>query len=163
MSRRSATMTGFGVALALLVLVADQVTKWIATQALGQGSVVILPGYLDLVIVHNVGAAFGLFTGLPTTWRIGILAGVAIVAIVLMLHLLRQAESYWSASALALVLGGALGNLMDRLRLGWVVDFVHVHWHDLSWPVFNLADSAITLGIGILLWEHFFHAGDAES
>ncbi len=156
-------MTRLGILVALLVFIADQASKWVATQGLPEGGLVILPGFLDLVIVHNYGAAFGLFTGLPPSWRIGILTGVAIVAIVLMLHLIRQTTNVWSAAALALVLGGAVGNLVDRLSLGWVVDFIHVHWHDLSWPVFNVADSAITLGIGILLWDHFFHAGEAES
>ncbi|MBF0135290.1 MAG: signal peptidase II [Magnetococcus sp. DMHC-1] len=156
-------MTSFGMALAFVVLVADQVSKWLAVHTLQQGSLIILPGFVDLVIVHNVGAAFGLFTNLPSAWRVGILVGVASLAVVLMLHLIRQATNYWSVTALALVLGGAVGNLVDRLRFGWVVDFIHLHWHDLSWPVFNVADSAITLGIGLLLWEHFFHAGDAQS
>ncbi|MBF0176044.1 MAG: signal peptidase II [Magnetococcales bacterium] len=156
-------MTQFGIFVALLVLAADQLTKWMASLTLVDGGVVILPGFIDLVIVHNIGAAFGLFAGWSAPWRLGILAGVAVLAIGLMLHLIRLSTRYWSAGALALVLGGAVGNLVDRLRWGWVVDFIHLHWHDLSWPVFNVADSAITLGIGMLLWEHFFHAGDGES
>ncbi|MBF0368211.1 MAG: signal peptidase II [Magnetococcales bacterium] len=143
-----------GPLLALVVLLADQITKWWMTALLADRGITLIPGFLDLVLVHNLGAAFGVFTDLPPFWRELLLVGVAALATVAILILLWRTETLWMTYALALVLGGAVGNLIDRLRFGWVVDFIHVHWHDLSWPVFNLADSAITLGIGLLLWDN---------
>ncbi|MEO5365841.1 MAG: signal peptidase II [Magnetococcus sp. WYHC-3] len=147
-------MLRFGIILGTLVVLADQTSKLAATRWLPGRSVVIVEDFFDLILVHNLGAAFGLFTGLPALVRDMFLAGVALGATVFILVLLHRADSRWSATALGLVLGGAMGNLIDRLRLGWVVDFIHWHWHDLSWPVFNLADAAITVGVSMLIWDN---------
>ncbi|MEO5376642.1 MAG: signal peptidase II [Magnetococcus sp. DMHC-6] len=144
-----------GPGIAVLVIFFDQVSKFWMTNVLQKGEITLLPGFFDLTLVHNFGAAFGLFTNLPPFWRESILIGVAAVATFFIIWLLRQTDRIWMSMALGLVLGGAVGNLVDRLRLGWVVDFIHLHWYDLSWPVFNLADCAITLGIGMLLWDNF--------
>ncbi len=153
----------FGLLLASGVVVLDQASKWLALRMLADGPVILLPGFFDFVLVHNLGAAFGLFTNLPATWRVALLAGVALAAMALLIHFLRHSHTAWNAVALGLVLGGAVGNLVDRIRWGWVVDFIHVHWHDLSWPVFNIADSGISVGITMLLWDSLRNSGDATS
>jgi signal peptidase II len=144
-----------GLLATFVVFFLDQLSKWYASRELANRGITILPGFFDLELVHNMGAAFGMFAELPPGWRSLILVGVALVATVLILLLLHKTDKMWEALGLGLVLGGALGNLLDRLRNGWVVDFIHLHWHDLSWPVFNLADSAITVGVGLLLWDSF--------
>lgn len=121
----------------------DQLTKWWAQRALWDGSVEVVSGLLWLRLVENSGAAFGLLSGAGS-----LLALVAIVAAVLILLSIRRLEGRWEALAMGLVLGGALGNLVDRLLRGSgladgrVVDFVDLGW----WPVFNVADAAITTG-----------------
>ncbi|MBF0142764.1 MAG: signal peptidase II [Magnetococcales bacterium] len=145
-----------------VVLVLDQVSKHLATLHLSREGVAIIPGFFDLTLVHNPGAAFGLFNALPGLYRQLLLVGVALLASGVILYLLSRTTRPLSALALGWILGGALGNLVDRLRFGWVVDFIHVHWHDLSWPVFNIADSAITLGIGVMVWESFTLPKEAE-
>lgn len=152
------TFTGprcVGLLVASIVWILDQISKWFSSIMLADGGITIIPGFFDFDLVHNRGAAFGMFTTLPPFWRTTLLLGVATSATIFILILLYKNRKIWDALALGLVLGGALGNLTDRLRFGWVVDFIHLHWHDLSWPVFNLADSAITLGVGILLWNSF--------
>lgn len=148
-----------GLLTTLLVFVLDQASKWYASGMLANRSIPVLPGFFDLELVHNMGAAFGLFAELPPGWRSLILIGVALLATVLIVVLLRKTDRTGEAIGLGLVLGGAWGNLFDRVRNGWVVDFIHLHWHDLSWPVFNLADSAITVGVGLLLWDSFQTTG----
>ncbi|MEO5331684.1 MAG: signal peptidase II [Magnetococcus sp. YQC-5] len=154
---------GVGFLLAVLVIVLDQASKWMATQELAQKGITLLPGFFDLVLVHNVGAAFGLFTGFAPEIRLIFLCAVALVASVIVTYLLYKAHTWILVGAYGLVLGGALGNLIDRVRFGWVVDFIHLHWHDLSWPVFNLADSAITLGVGLLLLDHLITSDSSDS
>ncbi|MBF0460500.1 MAG: signal peptidase II [Magnetococcales bacterium] len=152
----------FGLWTTLVVLLIDQLSKWYASQHLADQSITLVPGFFDLELVHNMGAAFGLFANFAPGWRSLILIGVAVVATVFILTLLRKSDRILEALALGLVLGGALGNLLDRVRNGWVVDFLHLHWHDLSWPVFNLADSAICVGVGLLLWDSFRKTGTKQ-
>lgn len=148
-----------GLLIAAIVLGIDQLSKWYASTLLIQGGIPIIPGFFDLVLVHNPGAAFGLFAGFSPMWRTLFLVSVAVFATVFILILLYKSRNTWETVALGLVLGGALGNLIDRLRMGWVVDFIHLHWHDLSWPVFNLADSAISVGVGIMLLNSWGSTG----
>jgi signal peptidase II len=151
----------WGLVIATTVFAVDQASKEWASVYLREESILIWPNFFDLTLVHNLGAAFGMFRTLPEVWRLGLLAGVAVVASGALLWLLRQSVQWRETIGYALLLGGALGNLTDRIRWGWVVDFLHVHWYDLSWPVFNVADSAITVGITLLLWEHFFRQSEA--
>lgn len=142
--------------IALAVLLLDQATKQIIIQSLrlGEGFPVI-SGYFDITFVLNPGAAFSFLATLSERVRNPFFIAISATAIVLIvIYHTRFAHQHRLASfALALVLGGAAGNLVDRLRYGVVVDFLDVHLHHLHWPVFNVADSAISVGVGLMLLE----------
>jgi signal peptidase II len=153
-----------GLLIAVLVFLLDQASKLMAMNHLeGAPGITLLPGFADFTLVHNRGAAFGMFSALPAGWREGLLIAVAVLACGVMLHWLRQVRGYGLTLALGMVLGGAVGNMLDRFRWGWVVDFIHLHWHDLSWPVFNVADSAITVGIALLIWDNLFSNNEGNT
>lgn len=142
--------------IALAVLLLDQATKQIIIRSLrlGEGFPVI-SGYFDITFVLNPGAAFSFLATLSERVRNPFFIAISATAIVLIvIYHTRFAHQHRLASfALALVLGGAAGNLVDRLRYGVVVDFLDVHLHHLHWPVFNVADSAISVGVGLMLLE----------
>ena len=143
-------------AIALAVIVLDQVTKAVVRQELRLYEThEIIPGLASLVHGRNVGMAFGVFSGggLPAQAVVlAILSGV--VLLVVLAHWRRLAEGpILLRLALALIAGGAIGNLIDRVRLGYVTDFVHLYWREHQWPDFNLADSAISIGIVLLLFD----------
>ncbi|QKE64497.1 signal peptidase II [Aquipseudomonas campi] len=144
--------------LALLVFVLDQGSKQVVLQLLEYGQrVVVLDGYFDWVHVYNRGAAFSFLAG-ESGWQRWFFAAIALgVSAVLVVWLKRlKADETWLAIALAMVLGGALGNLYDRMVLGHVVDFILLHWQDrYRFPAFNLADSAITVGAVMLALDMF--------
>lgn len=131
-----------------MVVAADQITKWLAVRALSDGSVPVIPGVLQFRLVENPGGAFGFLEGAGS-----FLALAAVAATILIFLSLRGVEDPLEATALGLILGGAIGNLTDRLLRGEgladgrVVDFVDLGW----WPVFNLADSAISVGAVLLV------------
>ncbi|MBF0414949.1 MAG: signal peptidase II [Magnetococcales bacterium] len=153
-----------GIPLAFGVLVLDQWSKWVAVQQLAFGRrVLVWENFFDLVLVHNVGAAFGMFQNMIPLWRHLILGGVAVTAVVVIVIALGRTVNGLLIAGMAFILGGALGNLMDRIRLGKVVDFIYVHWYDYSFPVFNLADSAISVGVGMLLLDYFLNPEDKEA
>lgn len=152
--------------VAAVVAVLDQATKLVVQAHLRPGEVVYLLPFLDLVLVFNTGAAFSFLAGAPG-WQREFLAAVAIAASVLIVYLLRRhADEPVFCLGLALILGGAIGNLWDRVTLGHVVDFVLLHAYGHHWPAFNVADSAITLGAGTLIWDGVFRkrrdAGSGE-
>ncbi|MBF0190427.1 MAG: signal peptidase II [Magnetococcales bacterium] len=153
---------GVGLLWAVVVFALDQGSKWLATRDLADQGITLIPGFFDLVLVHNVGAAFGLFTGMAAEYRVIFLCSVAALASVLIVWMLLGAETRILVAGLGLLLGGALGNLLDRVRFGWVVDFLYVHWHDLSFPVFNLADCAISAGVGLLLLDHLLTSNTSD-
>ena len=136
-----------------LVCVADQATKYLALQNLRAGDVVLAP-FLKLSLAFNTGAAFSFLAG-AGGWQNLFFVGIAIVVSIVILAMIRRLGSseLQVAVALALVLGGALGNLIDRLRLGYVVDFIDVHYRSWHWPTFNVADSAITIGAILLVLD----------
>lgn len=144
-----------GLAIAAVVVFFDLLTKAMATAWLADGPFIIIENFFDFVLVHNLGAAFGIFADQPAWVRSTLLLGIAFIASVYIIQQLRYATHLFVTIAFSLVLGGAIGNVSDRLRLGWVVDFIHIHWYDLSWPVFNVADSAITIGVGMLFIDNF--------
>jgi signal peptidase II len=144
-----------GLALAVAVLAADQLTKHLVLRDLVMGQPVEVTSFFDLVLVWNQGVSFGLLNGAGGSsrwWLIG-LAGA--IAALLIAWLWRETRALPQA-ALWLVLAGALGNVTDRLRYGAVVDFLDFHLGGLHWPAFNVADSAIVIGAGLLLIEGLF-------
>jgi signal peptidase II len=146
--------------LSALVILADQASKaFIAGHYLEFEFTRILP-VLDITCMHNVGAAFS-FLASASGWQrwlfIG-LAGVVSVGITFWLVRLPRGTHALLAAGLALVLGGALGNVIDRIRLGYVIDFIHFHWERAYFPAFNVADSAITIGAACLLLDALFEA-----
>ncbi|WP_437881817.1 signal peptidase II [Pseudomonas sp. LRF_L74] len=144
--------------LTVLVLVLDQATKQIVLNTLDYGQrLILINGYFDWTHVYNKGAAFSFLAG-ESGWQRWFFAAIAVaVSAVLIVWLKRLKPSEtWLAVALALVLGGALGNLYDRIVLGHVVDFILVHWQsEYYFPAFNLADSAITVGAVMLALDMF--------
>jgi signal peptidase II len=145
-------MTFYLAALAVVLL--DQVTKEVIVRTLRLGQAIpVIPGFFDIVFVFNPGAAFGFLASLSASLRnpFFILISLAAVILIFVYRSRYLREKRLASLALALILGGALGNLIDRLRYGMVVDFLDVHYHDLHWPAFNVADSAISVGVGLML------------
>jgi signal peptidase II len=144
--------------LSVLVVLADQASKYYITQHFGEFEHITLLPVLDVTRMHNVGAAFS-FLASASGWQrwvfIG-LAGVVSVGIIVWLLRLKERAHGLLACGLALVLGGALGNVIDRIRLGYVIDFIHFHWDRAYFPAFNVADSAITVGAACLLLDALF-------
>jgi signal peptidase II len=144
------------VAIAAAVIVLDQITKALVRHDLGlYETYEIIPGLVSLVHGRNVGMAFGVFSGggLPAQAVVLAVLSGAVLLLVLM-HWRRLAEGPLPLRiALSLVAGGAIGNLIDRVRLGYVTDFVHVYWRSHVWPDFNVADSAISIGIVLLVLD----------
>jgi signal peptidase II len=137
----------------------DQLTKMLIVEnfTLFQ-SVVVIPGFFNLTYVTNPGAAFSLLAGADSWWRhpfFLLVGGVALLVLTVMYFHLRHKTPY-QALALALIAGGALGNLIDRFRLGAVIDFIDIHWSNYHWPAFNVADSSICVGVGLFLFFSFF-------
>lgn len=136
--------------IAVLVLVLDQLTKWLAVTYLKSQSIVLLP-FLELVLVHNRGAAFGFLDRAPG-WQNGLFIAIALIVSIAILGMIKRLEGADLQVRIALwaVFGGAIGNLVDRIRVGAVIDFIQVTQH---FPVFNIADSAITLGATLLVMD----------
>jgi signal peptidase II len=147
-------MTFYLIALAIILL--DQATKRVivGTLQLGQG-LPIVPGFFDLVFVLNPGAAFSFLATLPDSVRNPFFITISVTAVILILvYRTRHLQRHELASlSLALVLGGAIGNLIDRLRYGMVVDFLLVHVYEYHWPAFNVADAAISLGVTLMVLD----------
>jgi signal peptidase II len=138
-------------ALALLVVVLDQLTKYWVSASFDYAEVRMVSGFFNLVLTHNRGAAFS-FLADASGWQRGFFIAIALVAIVVIsLLLARHAGERLFCFALALILGGAIGNVLDRIVLGHVVDFLDFHLAGWHWPAFNLADSAITAGAVLLV------------
>jgi signal peptidase II len=135
------------------VVVLDQATKAIVehTMRLYQ-SIPLLP-FFSLTYVRNTGAAFGILGELPAGLRLPLFLGVTVAAVWALGSYLRQvrADEPWVAAALGGIVGGAAGNLICRIRYGEVVDFLHLHYRGFDWPMFNVADSAITVGVAVVL------------
>lgn len=148
-----------GLLAAVLVLLADQASKWaiLSRTDLPRGGQIVLAPVLNLAMVRNRGVTFGLLTGFGA-WGHLLLAGVAIGVVVALGVWLRRAETRLAAIALGAIAGGAIGNVIDRLRFGWVVNFIDAHLGNWHWYVFNLADAAIVCGVMALIidsqWPH---------
>jgi signal peptidase II len=146
------------VGVAGLVVLVDQITKvWVDRTMRIYESVPIVPGLFDLHYIRNTGAAFGFLSGSHAGFRIPFFILVSTVAIGIILFLFHKLEEseVMMPLALSLVLGGALGNLIDRIRFGEVIDFLLIHYRAFHWPAFNVADIGITVGVFLLVLRIF--------
>jgi signal peptidase II len=144
------------VSLAAAILVADQGTKWWALRGLRFGQAVpVIDGFFSLTLVMNPGLAFGMLGGVPEAfrWMVGLLSIGAVVVLAVIAARLLPTGGAWTRLALGLIFGGAAGNLIDRVRFGAVVDYLDFYWRSYHWPAFNVADSAISVGVTILAFR----------
>jgi len=143
----------FAAVTALVVLVLDQLSKAVALRQLVPGTPVsVVDGVFSLTLVMNPGLAFGMLSSTPTAWRwIVVALSLAALAILATVGIRLLATGGWTTRvALGFIFGGAAGNLIDRGRFGAVVDFLDFYWRDYHWPAFNVADSAISVGVALL-------------
>ncbi len=151
---------------AALVFGLDRLTKWLIAREIAlHDSIQIIPGCFRLTHVENRGAAFSLFADSASPWRMWLLVGFSVIALIVVFTLLwRDGHSMRATSiGLSLILGGALGNLWDRIATGRVVDFLLVYVGQYQWPAFNVADSAIVIGAGLLAIEILFSSGTSKA
>ena len=151
--------------LALLVVLLDRWTKHLAATRIAlYAHIQIIPGFFRLTHTENTGAAFSLFADSPSHWKTGLLIAFSVVAMIVVFALLwkQQRPLTMTGIALSLILGGAVGNLWDRVASGRVVDFLLFYVKQYQWPVFNLADSAIVVGASLLVIEILFHKATHE-
>lgn len=154
-----ASFKGRLVLLSLAVVVADQWTKYLVEEYLSPGhQIEVIPGFLDLIYVRNSGIAFGLFAAGSNPLGVAALTVLGLLALTMVLvYFWRTPDSNrWVLVALAFILGGAVGNLVDRAMSGSVTDFIEVYVGAYHWPTFNAADSAITAGIVIIAVDAFW-------
>jgi signal peptidase II len=153
------------ITVTIVTVLLDQISKVMILRAFIPGDVKpIVPGLFNLTLTYNPGAAFGLWSGLPEGARQLVLALTILVAMGVVVYFLRQ-PSYRNApsqAALAAILGGAVGNVIDRFVHGSVVDFLDFYIGNSHWPAFNVADSAICVGVGILLIFPYFHTNSED-
>ena len=152
----------YGIALAIVALY--QASKLIIIQAMRVGqTITVIPEFFDISFVLNPGAAFGIMASRSSAFRSPFFVGVSILAIGLIVyyyHRYLHEPARLPGAALGLILGGAVGNLIDRLRVGMVIDFLDFHLSGYHWPAFNVADAAISIGVGLMLlrmlneWRH---------
>jgi signal peptidase II len=145
-------------AITIPVVLLDQATKLFvqAHMALYE-SIPIIPNYLDITYTQNPGAAFSMLADAPPWVRKAFLLTMACAAIIVLLVVIVRAESVSLTSvSCALILGGAMGNLIDRAIRGQVIDFMRAHYYDLNYPIFNVADSAISIGVALILLTTLF-------
>jgi len=148
--------------LSLGVIALDQLTKAAVTAALHLGEQQVVTAFFSVVLAFNNGVAFSMFRD-AGSWPRYLFSGVAFAAGIVIVWLLRRGGDRWYCAGLALILGGALGNLWDRLTLGYVIDFLLFHWRGWSFPAFNVADSAITVGAALLILDSFGQRRDARA
>jgi signal peptidase II len=144
---------GKWLALSAVIVAADQLTKYVIAASLEPGRVVEVTSFFNLVLAHNRGAAFSFLAG-AGGWQRELFIAIALIASVWIVWLLRRhPRQTLFCAALTLVLGGAIGNVIDRILIGAVVDFLDFHAFGYHWPAFNVADSAITCGAALLIWD----------
>ena len=141
--------------ISAVVIALDLYTKHLVQQAFEYGDHYAVTSFFDLVRYHNEGAAFS-FLANAGGWQRFFFTGISVIAAAVIIYLLKKhTQNKLFCFGLALVLGGALGNLYDRVTLGYVVDFLYFYYQQWAWPAFNVADSAICVGVAVLLLESF--------
>ena len=152
----------FGLVVAAIAMALDQLSKWwIITEVMSPPRVIEVTSFFKLVMAWNKGVSFSMFDMGGETGRWALTA-LALVIVAVLVFWLRKAGRPLPALGLGLVIGGALGNVIDRVRVGAVADFLLFHWGELYWPAFNLADSVITVGVGALLIDALFGARESH-
>jgi signal peptidase II len=152
-------MRKYHLLIALLVIALDRLTKWTIAHKLPlHDGIQVIPGFFRIIHAENPGAAFGIFADSPAPWKVGLLILFSVVALLIVSALLWKSSHGLTTTGvgLALILGGAIGNLWDRLVSGHVVDFLLFYIGRYQWPAFNVADSAIVVGAGLLVFEILF-------
>jgi signal peptidase II len=160
MRRRGLLWLGLLAAVAAIAL--DQATKWVMVAVVMQPPLRIeVTGFFNLVLAWNRGVSFSM---LHSEWSVApwLLSAGALVIVAVLLAWLARIGRRWPALGLGLIIGGAVGNVIDRLHYGAVADFIQVHWHDYYWPAFNIADSAITVGVALLIIDGLFARGEGS-
>ena len=150
--------------LSAAIIAADFLSKlWALSKLQYMQSVEVVPGFWNWTLVHNTGAAFSFLAdaGGWQKWFFSLLA-LAISAVCVVILKKTERHAWRTALPLALIVGGAMGNLIDRVRFGYVIDFVHWYWNSFHWPVFNLADSAISIAAVLLIAFSFFPDGKPD-
>jgi signal peptidase II len=145
--------------ISLFIIALDRGTKWTISRRLSlHDGIQVIPGFFRIIHAENPGAAFGIFADSPSQWKLGMLIGFSIIALVIVSGLLWKNSHTMTSTGigLALILGGAVGNLWDRLVSHQVVDFLLFYVGPHQWPAFNVADSAIVVGAGLLVIEIIF-------
>ena len=151
--------------VALAVVVLDQITKAIVEHTMQLHQSIDLTPFFALTYVRNTGAAFGILGAMPASVRLPLFLVVTIVALGVIISTLRKtpADRRWLVGAFGAIVGGAIGNLICRVRYGEVIDFLDAHWGDAHWPAFNVADSAITIGVAIVLLQGLLEPSSAAA
>jgi len=158
-------MRSFHLLIALSVVVLDRLAKWVVARNIAlHDSIQVIPDFFRITHVENRGAAFGLFADSPSEWKIAMLVLFSIVALIIVSALLWRNSHVMNSTGvgLALILGGAIGILWDRVLSGRVVDFLLFYVGQYQWPAFNVADSAIVVGAGLLVIEILFAKTPAQ-
>lgn len=147
----------FSLVIAMDIVVLDQVSKWFANTHLPYSEAIPVLPVLNWTLHYNKGAAFGMLAE-AGGWQRFFFTGLAIVAVIVIGYLLKTSQTTQKIyrAGLACILGGAIGNVIDRIVFGHVIDFIHVHYQAHHFPIFNLADSAISLGVALLLLDGLF-------
>lgn len=152
-----------GLSVAGAAFFLDQLCKYIMLYVVNVSSEPTALGpFFNLVMVWNKGISFGMFSSHDQTWQPYALMGVSLLIVGILFNWLRTANNNWVAAAIGMVIGGALGNVVDRLRYGAVADFFDFHALGYHWPAFNIADSLICIGVAILCWDSIFPKTHAD-
>jgi signal peptidase II len=143
-----------------LIIISDQLTKYLVLEKFRLGETIpLVLGFFNLTYIRNTGAAFGLLAQASPEFRIPFFVAVPLIALIAVAYIFKKIDDrdHMLSVSLSLVIGGAIGNLIDRLRMGYVVDFLDFHWgYGYHFPAFNIADSAICVGVAILLLDLVF-------
>ncbi|MDA3799949.1 MAG: signal peptidase II [Kiritimatiellae bacterium] len=139
--------------LILFVVFSDQLVKFIINKNLAlHQEIVVIPGFFNINYVRNTGAAWGIFSSL--TWLLGLLSALAFIAIIIFRHKIFE-NNIWHKVAYVLLAAGIAGNMIDRIKNGYVIDFLHFYFQNYHYPSFNIADSAICIGVVCYMIPHF--------
>lgn len=145
----------WGLFLIVVCFALDQASKWyVLTDLMNPPAVIPVTSFFSYVLAWNTGVSFSLFNSYGLTGTYVLIALSSTISLVFFVWLLK-ARNYWLASGLGFIIGGAIGNLVDRIRFGAVVDFLHFYYNTFSWPAFNLADTFITIGVILIVIESF--------